>query len=102
MFALLIYKMFMNVICSISDAVGKVNKKMWYSIMFSVKKPKMSGDAWKCIGRCSKIHWGAFGKTSGGFLKNLGRIFEKTRDFLIFAYCTKIYINGRFSIVESP
>lgn len=71
--------MFMNVICSISDVVGKVNKKMWYSIMFSVKKPKMSGDAWKCIGRCSKIHWGLlekprenFGKTSGGFLKNLG------------------------------
>lgn len=52
--------MFMNVICSISDVVGKVNKKMWYSIMFSVKKPKMSGDAWICIGRCSKIHWGAF------------------------------------------
>ena len=64
--------MFMNVICSISD-VGKVNKKMWYSIMFSVKKPKMSGDAWKCIGRCSKIHW-------GGFWKNLGRIFEKPRE----------------------
>lgn len=82
--------MFMNVICSISDVVGKVNKKMWYSIMFSVKKPKMSGDAWKCIGRCSKIHWGAFGKTSGGFWKNLGRIFEKPRDFFIFAYCTKI------------
>lgn len=75
--------MFMNVICSISDVVGKVNKKMWYSIMFSVKKPKMSGDAWKCIG-------GAFGKTSGGFWKNLGRIFEKPRDFFIFAYCTKI------------
>ena len=67
----------MNVICSISDVVGKVNKKMWYSITFSVKKPKMSGDAWKCIGRCSKIHWGAFGK-------NLGRIFEKPRDFFIF------------------
>ena len=67
----------MNVICSISDVVGKVNKKMWYSIMFSVKKPKMSGDAWKCIGRCSKIHWGRF-------LKNLGRIFEKPRDFFYF------------------
>ena len=25
--------MFMNVICSISDVVGKVNKKMWYSIV---------------------------------------------------------------------
>ena len=81
----------MNVICSISDVVGKVNKKMWYSIMFSVKKPKMSGDAWKCIGRCSKIHWGAFGKTSGGFLKNLGtflfshtvRKYKKMDDFLL-------------------
>lgn len=49
--------MFMNVICSISDVVGKVNKKMWYSIMFSVKKPKMSGGVRKSI---------------GGFLKNLG------------------------------
>lgn len=46
--------MFMNVICSISDVVGKVNKKMWYSIIFSVKKPKMSGGVRKCIGRLSK------------------------------------------------
>lgn len=75
--------MFMNVICSISDVVGKVNKKMWYSIMFSVKKPKMSGDAWK-------MHWEVFENPLGGFWKNLGRIFEKPRDFFIFAYCTKI------------
>ena len=64
--------MFMNVICSISDVVGKVNKKMWYSIMFSVKKPKMSGDAWKCIEGLLEKPREDFGKTSGGFLKNLG------------------------------
>lgn len=80
MFALLIYKMFMNVICSISDVVGKVNKKMWYSIMFSVKKPKMSGDAWKCIGRCLEMHWEVFENPLGGFWKNLGRILEKPRE----------------------
>lgn len=51
---------------------AKLIKKCGTPSMFSVKKPKMSGDAWKCIGRCSKIHWGAFGKNSGGFLKNLG------------------------------
>lgn len=68
MFALLIYKMFMNVICSISDVVGKVNKKMWYSITFSVKKPKMSGDA---LGGVRKSIGGLLEKTSGGFLKNL-------------------------------
>ena len=77
----------MNVICSISDVVGKVNKKMWYSITFSVKKPKMSGDA---LGGVRKSIGGLLEKTSGGFLKNLGRIFEKPRDFFIFAYCTKI------------
>ena len=74
----------MNVICSISDVVGKVNKKMWYSIMFSVKKPKMSGDAWKCIGRCSKIHWGAFGKTSGLFYFRI--LYENINKWTIF-YC---------------
>ena len=48
------------------------------------------------------MHWEVFENPLGGFWKNLARIFEKPRDFFIFAYCTKILINGRFSIVESP
>lgn len=72
----------MNVICGIFVVVGKVNKKMWYSVTFSVKKPKKSGDVLKYIGRCSKMHREAFEKNSGGILKNLGRFLGKPRDVL--------------------